>query len=316
MTRIAFHSNQLSLRGTEVAMYDYAHFNELLLGNTSLIITPRVAPHHEETALRFATRFPVFGYSGKEELEAIIREQRVDILYCIKSGQNDGILSSTCKTVIHAVFGYCEPHGDVYAYVSEWLARQASQERFPAVPHIVAPLSVESGLRDDLGIPAEAIVFGRHGGAETFDLDFVHITVRELVRVREDLYFLFLGTDRFCDNHPQIIHLDATSDLSRKARFIATCDAMLHARRSGETFGLAIAEFSSLGKPVFTFGQSHERAHLDILGKLARIYDTADELTTLLWHFVPERHPRESPYATRYTPEAVMCRFQEVFIEG
>ena len=33
MKKIAFHSNQLGIRGTEVALYDYAHFNETILKN-------------------------------------------------------------------------------------------------------------------------------------------------------------------------------------------------------------------------------------------------------------------------------------------
>jgi hypothetical protein len=37
--KILFHSNQLALRGTEVALYDYAHYNENFLGNESLIVS-------------------------------------------------------------------------------------------------------------------------------------------------------------------------------------------------------------------------------------------------------------------------------------
>ena len=35
---ILFHSNQLSERGTEIALFDYAHFNETMLNNKSFII--------------------------------------------------------------------------------------------------------------------------------------------------------------------------------------------------------------------------------------------------------------------------------------
>jgi len=31
MMKVAFHSNQLGEGGTEVALYDYAHFNETIL---------------------------------------------------------------------------------------------------------------------------------------------------------------------------------------------------------------------------------------------------------------------------------------------
>ena len=39
MRKIAFHSNQLCIRGTEVALFDYAHYNETILGNKSYIIS-------------------------------------------------------------------------------------------------------------------------------------------------------------------------------------------------------------------------------------------------------------------------------------
>jgi hypothetical protein len=38
MVKIAFWDNGLGERGTTVALYDYAHFNEVLLGNKSIIL--------------------------------------------------------------------------------------------------------------------------------------------------------------------------------------------------------------------------------------------------------------------------------------
>ena len=37
--KIAFHTNQLSIRGTEVALFQYAKYNEEILGNKSVIFT-------------------------------------------------------------------------------------------------------------------------------------------------------------------------------------------------------------------------------------------------------------------------------------
>jgi len=39
MKTVAFHSNELNVRGTNVALYDYALYNEELLGNKSFIIS-------------------------------------------------------------------------------------------------------------------------------------------------------------------------------------------------------------------------------------------------------------------------------------
>ena len=40
MKKISFHSNQLSLRGTEIALFAYAKYNEEILGNKSLFDNP------------------------------------------------------------------------------------------------------------------------------------------------------------------------------------------------------------------------------------------------------------------------------------
>jgi glycosyltransferase involved in cell wall biosynthesis len=203
----------------------------------------------------------------------------------------------------------------VYAYVSRWLSEAASQGKYPAVPHIVTPLPMTaSDLRAELGIPPQALVFGRHGGSDSFDIPFAHVVIQELVKHRSDLYFLFLGTNQFCEPHSNIIHLPPTADIKLKARFVSTCDAMLHARLSGETFGLAIAEFSALNKPVITYDQSHERAHLEILGDRGLYYSDATTLTSLLWNFAPQSNIDWRVYSDLFTPESVMRKFNDVFL--
>ena len=177
----------------------------------------------------------------------------MDILYCIKAGWNDNIVSRACKTVVHSVFQFFEPHGDVYAYISDWLSTKMSGGAVPNVPHMIHLSRTSSDLRTELGIPKEAVVFGRSGGEETFDIPFVHTAVYDIAKHNLDRYFIFLNTHSFCAPLPNIIHLHGTADLVRKTAFINSCDAMLHARQSGETFGLAVAEFSSRNKPIITW---------------------------------------------------------------
>lgn len=315
--KIAFHSNQLCLRGTEVALYDYAHFNEVLLGNSSIVVTPRTSPYHEREAVeRFISRFPVLLYNSAAELETILQKEGVDVLYCIKAGFNDGLVATCCKTVVHCVFKYYEPHGQVYAYISKWLANDASGGACPFVPHMVHLPDDRLDLRGELGIPPEAVVFGRHGGSDTFDLSFVHLVVREIAAARQDIYFLFLNTLPFCELHPRIIHLPGTADVVRKTRFINSCDAMLHARHSGETFGLSIGEFSIRNKPIVTWTGSHERAHLGILGDKGIYYNSAEQLIERLMLF--EKHPEKSwdCYSSLFAPAAVMEQFNAVFLSS
>lgn len=311
--KIAFHSNQLSLRGTEVALYDYARYNEEYLGNDSVIFAkhPDVWNYSHPSAIEnFKKRFSVFFYNNFNEVEKILDNNNVDVFYAIKAGINDGVISKNRKSVNHVVFQNNQPHGNVYAYVSEWLGNRYNS---PFVPHMVTLPEINEDLRTELNIPKDAIVFGRHGGTETFDINFAKEVIIETVRKDKNKYFLFMFTDKFID-HPQVIHLDGNQDLIYKTKFINTCDAMLHARVVGETFGLAVAEFSIRNKPIITFGgNQRETAHLQMLGDKALKYYDKQDLSNIINCFKPEQDKDWNAYRN-YNPEKIMDKFKEVFL--
>ena len=191
----------------------------------------------------------------------------------LKYGINDGVFSLSARNIVHAVFDATQPHGDVYARLSGCI--KTGELHVPVVPIIVPKMGDIEGLdmRVELGIPLNATVFGRYGGYDSFDLPFVHATVDRVSRDRSDIFFLFMNTQKFCctDNRSNVIFLPSESNIDKKAKFIRTCDAMLHARRIGETFGMAIGEFSYMNKPVLTSNHSEHSEddfHLTALGDL------------------------------------------------
>jgi hypothetical protein len=311
--KIAFHTNQLSLRGTEVAMYDYAKYNEEILKNESIIISkdPSIWNYsHPLAEKKFKDRFKVLQYKNFLDVEPFLNKEQVDVFYAQKTGINDGIVSLGRKTVIHMVFQNYQPHGDVYAAISKWLGNRFN---IPYVPYMLDLPNIEGNLRQELGIPENAIVFGRHGGAETFDILFVKNVVKEIIKTRNDIYFLFMYTNKFVDSS-KVIHLDGNQDLEYKTRFINTCDAMLHARTAGETFGLAVAEFSIRNKPIITFGGlQRESAHLQMLGNKAIKYFYDKDLKKIINDFTPKPEIDWNAYRD-YVPEIVMNKFKEVFL--
>ncbi len=111
-----------------------------------------------------------------------------------------------------------------------------------------------------------------------------------------------------------IHYLPATVDPVEKAKFLATCDAMLHARWHGETFGLAVGEFAVLGKPVITFSESRERAHLEMLGNQALLYRHGGELAEKLREFRPHK-TQGTQYEIFSEPKIVISLFQKKFLE-
>ena len=318
--KVLFHSNQLGLRGTEVALYDYALFNRALLGHESEIVTRKDAPWSHPAAIeKFRKEFTIHFYEDLAELDGIAERAKADVFYAQKSGENDGVFCSSVKSCMHAVFLHHDPHGDVYAYISQWLSQELTGGRAPWVPYMLNNPSVDTDLRQELGIPRSALVFGRHGGADTFDLPFVHKAVHQVARRRRDVYFLFMNTDPLkrpflMGDRRNIVYLESTADLERKVAFVNTCDAMLHARERGETFGLAVAEFSARNKPVITYRHSRERAHIEVLGDTGLYYGDRRELVDLLMDFKPDPSRSFDRYSETYAPENVMKRFDEVFL--
>ena len=308
---IVFTTNHLSIRGTDVAMYDYAHYAETLLGHRSLVVSPSDADNSEHD--RFAARFPVTLVDSGDDLEHLLRSERADAFYTLIHGAPQWLPSTRARTLVHAVFKAMTPFGDVYAAISDWLVDHHSHGSVPVVPHIVHLPDEKGDLRDELQIPRTAIVFGRHGALETFDVPFVHDVVATVAAAHPDRYFVLLNTQRFAE-HPRIIHLDATSDVVRKTRFINTCDAMLHSRADGETFGLAVGEFSLRNKPVLTWLGGADKCHIRILfGKGGLFYNQAKDLQELLSTFRPEPGNYDC-YSRRFNPDTVMRQFEEVFL--
>jgi hypothetical protein len=307
--KIAFHSNQLGIRGTEVSLYDYALGNRDILGNESIIISDANA---DLTTLdKFKAQFPVYLYHNFSEVENIIEQEKVDAFYIQKAGFNDGKIVRNAKNLVHAVFKFNEPHGDVYAYISEWLSSEMSGGKLPHVPYMVDLPKHNLNYRDAFGL-VDKTVIGWYGG-DNFEIPFAKQAVIDIAQKRDDIVFLFMNCTPFT-NVPNIYFIDGTYDLDEKVAFINTCDAMIHARERGETFGLTIAEFSLFEKPIITYLNSPERNHISILGDKGFYYTNYNELYEILLHM--DSSIKGYNCYTEFTPEKVMNKFKEVFLDA
>lgn len=313
MVKIAFWDNYLCERGTTISLYDYAYYNEKLLGNQSIIMYNSTLEGNDNNVIeKFKTHFEVIGVDNFDKVDNILRDKNCDIFYIIKYGDNDGKISRVCKTVVHCVFTCSKPHGDVYASIAPWV--DGNNGNFHVVPHMINLPNNQDNMRSFLNIPEHAVVFGRHGGYEQFDIHYVHNIVYNVALTNPNIYFLFLNTKPFCDPLPNIIHLSKIVDLKRKVSFINTCDAMLWGRSDGETFGLSIAEFSTKNKPILCC-RTGVLSHINLLQDKAIIYNE-NNLKDILINFDKEEMQKRDWNAYRdYTPENVMKIFKKVFID-
>jgi len=314
--KILFHANTINYRGTTVAITDYARYNQDILGNESTItycntIGPERDMGNEQAVIdELEKEFEVVGYRAGD-LEKKIEELHIDLAYFINSGQTES-LPTNCKTAVHAVFQFNQPHGDRYAYISEWLSQKMSDGNIPFVPHIVQLPDTAENYRGAFNIRADQKVIGRIGGYYTFDIPFVKQYIKRLVTSTDEFVFLFAGTEPFID-HPNVRFINEFHNPLKKAKFINTCDAMLHARDRGESFGLSVAEFLSLNKPVLAWNGGHDLNHLDMLKDSGLLYNDPSHLDELI-RSLPDFKEDWTKRVEQYKPIPVMNKFKEVFL--
>lgn len=316
--KIAFYAQHLTERGTAITMFDYARHNRDLLGNETLVLYNRDFPGNNPDVIeKFKSMFEVIPCRDFAEADRHIRHETCDLMYVLKAGKRDGLISGAVPTMVHSVFAATvrQLHGASYAYVSEWLSDVCARGTVPWVPHMVSIGETDADMRAALGIPGDARVFGCYGGRTSFDIRFVREQViPEILEAFSDTYFLFMNIDTFIE-HPRVLFRPVAVDVEEKTAFINTCDAMLHARRRGETFGLAVGEFSLRGKPVLTYGRSKERAHLNVLSETALVYRTAGELYALIAGFKRSAPSAAKAYRRLFAPEPVMQQFERNLIQ-
>ena len=103
---------------------------------------------------------------------------------------------------------------------------------------------------------------------------------------------------------------------TEKVEFINTTDAMIWARGEGETFGIAIGEFSSKNKPIIAM-KTGDLAHVHILKDKGIWYSNNNDLYTILINFntnIEKSKNKDWNAYTDYTPENVMSLFKKIYL--
>jgi hypothetical protein len=319
--KVAFLLERLSLRGVEGVAWSYARYNQTLLGNESVIVLRRPANdfQHDVTAEAhdmFHAAFEVHVAASDDDIDPLLERLGVDVCYVpVHGGFDPGHVPRRVPTLAHCVFRTDARLGTVRAAVSNWVSRGLTR----VLPNVLdLPGSDGTDLRAELGIPADAFVFGRHGGYDSFDVPWVPPVVLAVAAEKPDVYFVFMHTASFVEPDecpPNVLFVPGTADKARKRRFIDTCDAMLHARQIGETFGCACGEFALAGRPVVTF-PGMDQEHVRLLDRLAVTYTSPEQLDAVLRDTDGLRVLRglRCDYL-RYTPDNVMPVFRRAIVE-
>ena len=323
--KIAIHSSQFDGRGTGKVPYDYGIALQKI-GHEVIFITSNLSAN--ESIAKFREKFQVFTYEkhiskhlGHEiqyDIDKILYKERVDFIHMIKAGENDKIVPTTCKSGIHCVFNMTENHGNVYAGVSEYLAKKFNQTLY--VPHIIKNVEPTIDVRKEMGISEDTLIVGRIGGADSFDLQFVKESIINVLNIRKDIIFIFLSTNPFY-SHERLLNIPWVETEEEKFNVIHACDVMIHGRRMGETFGIACGEFSAANKPVITWSGAnnlhYDTCHLELLGDKAIKYNYSYDLTNILSELERKgiKDKNWDVYSKRFNEDSVINQYQNVFLK-
>lgn len=322
MKKIAFHTNTLCHRGGTGAVLDYARYNKTILKNDSVIVYP-INFSDSGVSVDSLTQvdvfesvkdeFEVFGYSSLEELDNYCKLKNIDYTYFLKYGFNDGVLVPSTINLVHAVFQAKDPHGDKYVYISKWLSEIMSDSKIDYIPHIVSlPKEQKNKFREKYNIADDKIVIGRIGGYTTFDIPGVPQLIANFANTYQNYVFIFVNTEKFVDL-PNVLFLNPIIDLQEKTDFILSCDAMIHARSGGESFGLSICESLFHNKPIFAYNGGIDQHHVQLLKDTELLYSSGDEL----WNKLLNAKNYNYQYSTlveQFSPVNVMKKFKKVFL--
>jgi glycosyltransferase involved in cell wall biosynthesis len=309
MKTVLFFDPNLNERGTSISVYDYAYYNETILGNKSIIAS--YSNSEKKSYQKFKDRFDVYLVDQFQDVSRLIDNTKSEYIHIEKFGYKDHQHVDNAKNLVHVVFPSYDPHGDVYAYISEWLALNSGKNS-PFVPYMVDLPNIGEDFKEFFNLK-NRLVIGWYGG-NNFEIPFARQAVIDIAFKRKDITFLFMNQEPFCDLS-NVIFIDGTTDQEQKVAFINTCDVMIHARERGETFGLAIAEFSSKNKPIITYSLSPEKCHIDILGDKGIYYTDYLSLYNILSNIqLSDVKGKEWNCYQDFTPENVMNKFNQVFL--
>ncbi len=331
-------------RGVERSIFDYAYYNEIVLKNKSYIVSfSRNAQKNLNNEIDFPTnivdyemfsnKFTMLEIEIMEDMKNIIEKYNIHFFYTQVHGKPEYIYQfdnkdiwGNCKTIKHTVFNTKYPESNFHISSSQFV-NLANNTNLPVIPLMTSfskeDIKIKSNLRERLGIPQDALVFGRYGAYDQFNIPYVHYVIKSIVESDslQHVYFLFMNTEPLFVKggfppyfHPHIFYLEFSNNNKDKIEFINTCDAMLHAREAGETFGMSVAEFSVMNKPILTAPYG-DNEHLLILKNKALIYVNDKHLRYIIENFrsYTEWNTENKWNAYEdYAPEKVMEKFDKL----
>jgi len=314
--RFLLHTNSLSERGDGVTVLALASAMKKFLGISVTIAYMESNPSNSRVKIAEAEErgISTFAYSSKPQLDSFASENGITHSYVYSDGKKQGLAYfdetnpesfriANTKHFTHVVFRNYTPHGDVYAYISDWLFNWSLPKQWifsiwnflyrenngirtsvTSFPFFIEewPLEFESHkFRRSLGISDDAKVVGRIGGAKEFSDPAARRAVKRILLEEQGVHFVMVNTEHFFEH--ERLHYIGQLTRGQVHDFYQSCDLLINGRRMGESFGYSVVEPLSLGKPVLVphwiRNPLMDKHHLEVVKGLGLSYLNSHDLS-------------------------------------
>jgi glycosyltransferase involved in cell wall biosynthesis len=331
MANLLFHTGLIDDRGSIAAVSEYIR-SLTKEGHEIVWAYDKSNSGNRINAIQhYGKYFNLEGYTNFLDF-SLTAQKKFDWAYFLKKGTNDGLCIPNIPNNIHVVFNIYEPHGSKYAYISKWLAdHSARQSNFlipkgrsklpnPFINRLWVPFGVDMPLPDDSlrsewGISEEARICIRLGGETTFDIPWVQNVIIDLLENDLNFYFIGYNTNKFI-NHKRALFFPAINSKQEKANALHSSDIFLHARKQGESFGMAILEAMQVKVPVIAWKGGWDKNHTKILSNES-LYKNENDLRLKLKQGLSMEAVRANGLESeKYRPSETIKIFKRVFNEN
>jgi len=277
--KVAFLCDELC-NEKNMALYNYALYCKKLYNNDSIIF-------YYKNCLdinKFNFEFKCYEINNIIEIDNIIIANNITHLYYIITDTiNESALCNNAFNLLHLLndieINISNNKKYIYSNFSDY---SIINKEIPILYNILNNNIDTNNYRNDLDIPYNAIVIGRYGLYNEFNILEVYEAIIDILNSCDNIYFLFINTQPF-HIHSRIIYIDNINIID-KIKYLNTCDAMIHAKIDGEIFSIEIAEFSLLNKPIITCNIPNINiGHINILQDKAIYYNNKDSLINIFY---------------------------------
>jgi len=175
-----------------------------------------------------------------------------------------------------------------------WVQAGGNETKAVVLPIVSEmPVKTTNNYRQYLNIPEDTFVFGFHQRND--DGIFSSISLDAYKQVMNDkTCFIILGGSKLHLEHAnnngiKIIQLEHSADPKVLDMFLNTLNVYAHARKDGETFGLAIAEAMSYGLPIISH-VAPAMGHVETIGDAGFVCKSHDEYVQSMLNLMSDQN--------------------------